>query len=226
MTKRAVIYARVSSDEQGEHGYSIQTQIDAMQKYAEEHGLVVVQVFQENHTGAELDRPELESAREMLERNEADAFVVYTSDRLTRNLAHSIILREEFQAAGIELHTVSRGISENTAEGRLTENVEAVIAEYEPKLVIIDPLFSYTGSKNLNQESDSRPLARKLISIAQKFQCAGQRHHPHWADSEDSNPGGIDGPRSTNPRRGHTSAIGSASGKETQEIPGASAGGT
>lgn len=55
---------------------------------------------------------------------------------------------------------------------------EAVIAEYEPKLVIIDPLFSYTGGKNLNQESDSRPLARKLIAIAQKFNCAviGVRH--------------------------------------------------
>lgn len=55
---------------------------------------------------------------------------------------------------------------------------ESVVAEYEPKLVIIDPLFSYTGGKNLNQESESRPLARKLIAIAQKFQCAvvGVRH--------------------------------------------------
>ncbi|MDQ3132855.1 MAG: AAA family ATPase [Acidobacteriota bacterium] len=55
---------------------------------------------------------------------------------------------------------------------------EVVIAEYKPKLVIIDPLFSYTGGKNLNQESDSRPLARKLIAIAQKFNCAivGIRH--------------------------------------------------
>ncbi len=55
---------------------------------------------------------------------------------------------------------------------------EAVIIEYEPKLVIIDPIFSYTGSKNLNQESESRPIARKLIEIAQKYNCAiiGVRH--------------------------------------------------
>lgn len=55
---------------------------------------------------------------------------------------------------------------------------EAVIAEYEPKLVIVDPLFSYTGGKNLNAESDSRPIARKLIAIAQRFDCAiiGVRH--------------------------------------------------
>lgn len=55
---------------------------------------------------------------------------------------------------------------------------EAVVAEYEPKLVIIDPMFSYTGGKDLNQESASRPIARKLIEAAQKFECAiaGVRH--------------------------------------------------
>jgi hypothetical protein len=55
---------------------------------------------------------------------------------------------------------------------------EAIIAKYEPILVIIDPIFSYTGGKNLNQESESRPIAQKLIKIAQKFNCAilGVRH--------------------------------------------------
>lgn len=55
---------------------------------------------------------------------------------------------------------------------------EAIIAEYKPKLIIIDPMFSYTGGKDLNNEHSSRPLARKLIAIAQKFECAivGIRH--------------------------------------------------
>jgi 5S rRNA maturation endonuclease (ribonuclease M5) len=55
---------------------------------------------------------------------------------------------------------------------------EAIVAEYEPRLIIIDPMFSYTGGKDLNQESSSRPIARKLIEIAQKYQCAiiGVRH--------------------------------------------------
>lgn len=55
---------------------------------------------------------------------------------------------------------------------------EAIVAEYKPRLIIIDPMFSYTGGKDLNQESASRPLARKLIEIAQKYQCAiiGVRH--------------------------------------------------
>ncbi len=55
---------------------------------------------------------------------------------------------------------------------------ESVIIQYEPKLVVIDPMFNYTGGKNLNQESDSRPLAAKLITIAQRYGCTiiGVRH--------------------------------------------------
>jgi DNA invertase Pin-like site-specific DNA recombinase len=48
--------------------------------------------------------------------HEAEAMIVYSSDRLTRKLAHKLIIREELQRAGIELHYVRRGKSEDTAE--------------------------------------------------------------------------------------------------------------
>lgn len=32
MNKRAILYARVSTDEQAEHGYSLAAQMDAMRK--------------------------------------------------------------------------------------------------------------------------------------------------------------------------------------------------
>ena len=54
--KRAVLYARVSTDEQAEHGYSLQTQIEACQRYAESHGLSVVAMFKDDYTGTKLAR--------------------------------------------------------------------------------------------------------------------------------------------------------------------------
>lgn len=131
MTKRAILYARVSTDEQAEKGYSLQTQLAACRKYAGAYEFIVVAEYQDDSTGAQLDRPGLDQLRAQLAKREADVVVVFTSDRLSRSLAHSLILREEWQRAGIELHYVSRGKLENTAEGRLTENIEAVIAEYE-----------------------------------------------------------------------------------------------
>ncbi len=129
--KRAIIYARVSTDEQAEKGYSLQTQLEAMREYAAKNGMTTVRELQDDYSGAKIDRPALDTLRAMLESKEADAVIVYAADRLSRNLAHSLILREEFNRAGVELHYVNRGKSEDTAESRLMENIEGVIAEFE-----------------------------------------------------------------------------------------------
>lgn len=129
--RRAIIYARVSTEEQAEHGYSLQTQLEACRRYAEEHGLEVAIELQDDMSGAILARPGLDQTRGMLERGEADALIVYDLDRLTRKLAHEVLLREEFEQAGVELHVVRTGPAEATPEGRLRDHVQAVIAEYE-----------------------------------------------------------------------------------------------
>lgn len=53
-----------------------------------------------------------------------------------------------------------------------------VISEYEPKLLIIDPLFSYTGRVNLNNDNEIRSITNQLKKIAEKYQCTilGIRH--------------------------------------------------
>ncbi len=52
------------------------------------------------------------------------------------------------------------------------------IAEHEPKLVIIDPLFSYTGKIRLNDDNEIRSVTDPLTRLAEKFDCAiiGIRH--------------------------------------------------
>jgi len=132
--KRAVLYTRVSTDEQAEKGYSLPSQLNACRTYASEHGYIVpgkAYEIVDDCSGAKLDRPGLDQVRGLIDRREVEAVIIYTSDRLSRNLAHSLLLREEWQRAGIELHYVSRGKSEDTPEGRMMENIEAVIAEYE-----------------------------------------------------------------------------------------------
>lgn len=131
MAKRAIDYARVSTDEQAEKGYSLLTQLQACKDYAVTNGFDVVAEISDDCSGAKLDRPGLDIIRGMFDKRQAEVLIVYTADRLSRNLAHSLILRDELQKAGIELHYVSRGRSEDTPEGRMIENIEGVIAEFE-----------------------------------------------------------------------------------------------
>lgn len=136
MAKRAAIYARVSTDEQAEHGYSRESQVEACRNYAAAQGLAVTAELREDYSGAKLDRPELDKLRDAIRRREIDAVIVFSPDRLTRNLAHSLLLREELQRAGIELHYCNRGKSEDTAESRMTENIEAVFGDYWREKII------------------------------------------------------------------------------------------
>ncbi|HEY3288493.1 MAG TPA: recombinase family protein [Anaerolineae bacterium] len=127
----AAIYARVSTDEQADKGYSLPSQVEACQRYAEQNGLTVTAVYKDDYSGASLHRPEFSKLRESVRQGAVNAVIIYCADRLTRNLAHSLILREEFQQAGVERHFVVRGKAGDTAESRMMENIESVFAEYE-----------------------------------------------------------------------------------------------
>jgi hypothetical protein len=56
------------------------------------------------------------------------------------------------------------------AEGILRLDLE--LAEHSPKLVIIDPLFSFTGKINLNNDNEIRAVTGELTRLAEKYDCA------------------------------------------------------
>jgi len=127
---RAIIYTRVSSDAQ-EENYSLPTQLEACRAYAQRHGFEVVSEIHDVQTGSVLERPALSKARQIVRQGGAGALIVYSQDRLTRSVAHMLLLRDELKAAGAQLHAVSRGQSADTPEGRLFDTIEASFAEYE-----------------------------------------------------------------------------------------------
>ena len=114
-TLRAVIYCRVSTDEQAEKGYSLESQLKILRAYAEKHGFTVVGHFSDDFTGTVPieRRPEGKKAYEMLKAH-ADALLVYTMDRLVRPPEDGDewdmpVLVRGLAKLGKEIHTVSRG---------------------------------------------------------------------------------------------------------------------
>ncbi|HEX5165341.1 MAG TPA: AAA family ATPase [Thermomicrobiales bacterium] len=52
------------------------------------------------------------------------------------------------------------------------EELEAAIVEYEARLVVLDPLNSYMGSANSNDEGDVREVLTPLLRVAERAGCA------------------------------------------------------
>ncbi len=50
--------------------------------------------------------------------------------------------------------------------------LEFELAEHKPKLSVIDPLFSFTGSINLNNDNEIRSVTDELSRLAEKYNCA------------------------------------------------------
>lgn len=114
--KRAILYARVSTDDQADKGYSLPSQFEAMRKYAAQQGFEVVAEFQDDYSGATPIeyRPEGGKAYAMLKSGAADVIIAYTIDRFVRPPEDGDewdmpVLIRGLAKLGKEIHTVKRG---------------------------------------------------------------------------------------------------------------------
>ncbi|MGI9952258.1 recombinase family protein [Moorellaceae bacterium AZ2] len=125
----AVIYLRVSTDDQARHGYSLEAQEEACRKKARELGADRMEVYRdEGYTGEILERPGLQAA--LAAAKSAAFFIVYDPDRLSRRLAHQLLLVEAIEKADCRLEFVTLDWQANP-EGRLFYSLRGAIAEYE-----------------------------------------------------------------------------------------------
>jgi site-specific DNA recombinase len=65
--RRAILYARVSTDEQARSGYSLSQQLEALREYAAREGYEILdEVTDPGKSGATLDRPGLDRVRNLV----------------------------------------------------------------------------------------------------------------------------------------------------------------
>ncbi|MCK5641017.1 MAG: recombinase family protein, partial [Gammaproteobacteria bacterium] len=109
MSKNAIIYSRVSTEEQAEKGTSLSRQIEECRRYAVSQGLEIVAELQDNFSGGTLERPGFLELRSLLAEGNANAVIVFRQDRLSRDSADYMYLRKKWGKDGIELHFCDRG---------------------------------------------------------------------------------------------------------------------
>ena len=65
--KRAILYARVSTEEQARRGFSLAQQIEALREYAEAEGYEILEeIVDGGQSGASLERPGLDQVRDLV----------------------------------------------------------------------------------------------------------------------------------------------------------------
>src|SRR5918993_3306039 len=133
-SERAVLYCRVSGEDQRKKGYSLADQLDTLRRWCSENGYEIVdEVEDSGFSGAYLERPGLDRIREMVAGGGVDAVVVLFRDRIARGV-YAQLLSEEFRDHGARLVALnSRG--DDSPDGELGDNILDVIAAWERKKI-------------------------------------------------------------------------------------------
>ncbi|QTP19085.1 MULTISPECIES: recombinase family protein [Micrococcus] len=131
----ALAYIRVSTEDQSEHGASLDAQRAALAAEAQRRGWDVEVVADAGLSGKSLNRPGLQSALARLDRGEADVLLAVRLDRVSRSVADFAGLLDRCQRRGWELVLLSPNIDTADPAGRFTANVLASAAQYERELI-------------------------------------------------------------------------------------------
>ncbi len=130
MALQAAVYARVSSEDQAKHGYSLPSQVAECQKKARELGAEPAPAFiDDGVSGGTLERPALRRLRDDVAAGAYDLVVTLDPDRLSRDLRHLLALTDEIEEKAQLVFVAMEW--ERTPEGRLFLSLRGAVAEFE-----------------------------------------------------------------------------------------------
>src|SRR5215203_3690341 len=129
--KRAILYARVSTDEQARSGYSLAQQLEALREHAAREGYEVIEEVQDpGQSGASLERPGMDRVRDLVAAGGVSVVLAQDRDRFAREPAYHYLLRREFEEYGTKIRALNdRG--DESPEGELTDGILDQLAKYE-----------------------------------------------------------------------------------------------
>lgn len=126
--KKAVIYARYSSDRQREE--SIEGQIRVCEEYARKHDLSIIRIYTDRAlTGRTDKRPQFQMMIKDAAKMNFEIVLVYKLNRFARNRYDSARYKHKLKAYGVKLVSAMENIAED-ASGILLESVIEGMAEY------------------------------------------------------------------------------------------------
>jgi DNA invertase Pin-like site-specific DNA recombinase len=125
-TKPCFAYTRVSTVKQGD-GVSLEAQREAIEVFATRNNLHVATWFEEKETAAKRGRPVFDAVVQSLQDGNATGLIVHKIDRSARNFSDWARIGELVDN-GIDVHFAHESLDLRSRGGRLTADIQAVIA--------------------------------------------------------------------------------------------------
>lgn len=131
---RAGLYERVSTDEQAKYGYSIKTQIDALEEYCGKNKMKIVDHYTDDGVSggkAAFRRPEMSRLLDDIKEKKIDMVLFTRLDRWFRNVQEYFKVQEILDEHKVEWKAIWEDYDTTTANGRMAITIFLAIAQNE-----------------------------------------------------------------------------------------------
>ena len=129
---KAVVYMRVSTEEQALEGYSIEAQKNRGIDFCEKNGYELVGYYiDEGISGKSLNRPKVQELISDVKDRRFDVVIVYKLDRFSRSLKDIANIIELFNKYNVQLKSTSEDLDVSSLSGRAMIQMLGVFAEFE-----------------------------------------------------------------------------------------------
>ena len=119
--KKAIIYVRVSTDEQADKGYSLKHQEERLRNYCSIQGIEVVGFYREDHSAKTFDRPQFKRLLEFLKKNKrfADYLLFLKWDRFSRNAGDAYFMINTLNKLAVEPQAIEQPLDLSIPENKI-----------------------------------------------------------------------------------------------------------
>ena len=120
MKRKAIIYTRVSTDEQN-NGYSPADQKDKLYKYCEHNNIEIVGFYHDDESGKTFNRPEWINIMHFIKKNKGyvDNILFLKWDRFSRNVAEAYITIRDLKKLGVEPQAIEQPLDFEIPESKI-----------------------------------------------------------------------------------------------------------
>lgn len=127
------IYCRVSTEEQADKGYSLDTQEKLCRDFAKRSDYKVVTVYRdEGKSGTNLERPALQELLSRCTGNTSiDAVIIQETDRLARNTKDHLTIKAVLKKAGTKVISVAQPMLDDSPEGMMIDTILASVNQFQ-----------------------------------------------------------------------------------------------
>lgn len=120
MKKRAILYFRVSTDEQAD-GYSLRHQEERLRNYCDLHNISIIATYCEDHSAKTFTRPEFQKMLALLKKQKgmADLLLFTKWDRFSRNAGDAYSMISQLKKLQIEPQAIEQPLDLDIPENKM-----------------------------------------------------------------------------------------------------------